>query len=170
MVLLSTIWWGGRRSGNRIRCGRPHGAAPTADTGTVSICVGEPLGAPAGGCACRRSPSSVTALPCHLPPWRGKACRRPGVPSLRCLADKRSGASRRPRPTREAPERAGKGTSSYGVIHTGSVGSAKPGAEIEPHQRQFLQTQGPVARREFRVSLRFCAPEMKHRLPGGRLS
>ena len=24
---------------------------------------------------------------------------------------------------------------------------------------QFLQTQGPVARREFRVSLRFCAPE-----------
>ena len=25
---------------------------------------------------------------------------------------------------------------------------------------QFLQTQGPVARREFRVSLRFCAPKM----------
>ena len=28
--------------------------------------------------------------------------------------------------------------------------SAKPGAEVEPHQRQFLQTQGPVARRELR--------------------
>ena len=25
-----------------------------------------------------------------------------------------------------------------------------PGAEVEPHQRQFLQPQGPVARREFR--------------------
>ena len=35
-------------------------------------------------------------------------------------------------------------------IRTGSVGSAEPGAEIEPHQRQFLHTQGPVARREFR--------------------
>ena len=28
--------------------------------------------------------------------------------------------------------------------------SAKPGAKAEPHQRQFLQTQGPVARRELR--------------------
>ena len=45
-------------------------------------------------------------------------------------------------------------------IRTGSVGSAKPGAVVKPHQRQFLQTQGPVARREFRVSLRFCAPEI----------
>ena len=31
---------------------------------------------------------------------------------------------------------------------TRSVGSAKPGAAIEPHRRQFLQTQGPVARDE----------------------
>ena len=30
---------------------------------------------------------------------------------------------------------------------------------MEPQQRQFLQTQGPVARREFRHPLRFCAPE-----------
>ena len=28
--------------------------------------------------------------------------------------------------------------------------SAKPGAVVEPHQRKFLQTQGPVARWEFR--------------------
>ena len=35
-------------------------------------------------------------------------------------------------------------------ICTSSVGSAKPGAQMESHQRQFLQTQGPVARREFR--------------------
>ena len=38
----------------------------------------------------------------------------------------------------------------YGVSSTGNVCSAKPGAEAEPHQRQFLQTQGPVARRELR--------------------
>ena len=30
---------------------------------------------------------------------------------------------------------------------------------MEPQQLQFLHTQGPVARREFRSSLRFCAPE-----------
>ena len=35
-------------------------------------------------------------------------------------------------------------------IRTGSVGSAKPGAVVKPHQRQFLQTQGPVAREESR--------------------
>ena len=29
-----------------------------------------------------------------------------------------------------------------------TVGSANPGAGVKPHQRQFLQTQGPVARNE----------------------
>ena len=48
----------------------------------------------------------------------------------------------------------------YGWKRTGRVGLANPGAGMEPHQRQFLQTQGPVARREFRHLLRFCAPEM----------
>ena len=38
----------------------------------------------------------------------------------------------------------------YGWKRTGRVGSANPGAGMEPHQRQFLQTQGPVARRELR--------------------
>ena len=47
----------------------------------------------------------------------------------------------------------------YGITRAGSVGSSKPGAEVEPHQLQFLSRQGPVARREFRSSLRFCAPE-----------
>ena len=37
-----------------------------------------------------------------------------------------------------------------------------PGADAEPHQQKFLQNQGPVARREFRVPLRFCAPEVLH--------
>ena len=40
-------------------------------------------------------------------------------------------------------------------IRTGSVGSAKPGAVLEPHQRQFLQTQGPVAREELRKATPF---------------
>ena len=47
----------------------------------------------------------------------------------------------------------------YGGKRTEGVGSAKVGAEGEPHQKQILHTQGPVARRGFRVSLRFCAPE-----------
>ena len=48
----------------------------------------------------------------------------------------------------------------YGGKRTGSVGSAWPGAAVERHQGQILQTQGPVARRELRVPLRFCAPEL----------
>ena len=48
----------------------------------------------------------------------------------------------------------------YCVSSTSTVGSVKPGAEVELHQRQFLQPQGPVARREFRSPLRFCAPEL----------
>ena len=45
------------------------------------------------------------------------------------------------------------------MFWTRHVGSAKPGAVVEPQQLQFLHTQGPVARRGFRSSLRFCAPE-----------
>ena len=40
-------------------------------------------------------------------------------------------------------------------IRTGSVGSAKPGAVVKPHQRQFLQTQGQVAREESRKATPF---------------
>ena len=42
---------------------------------------------------------------------------------------------------------------------TRRVGWKHQGADLELQQRQFLQTQGPVARREFRTPLRFCAPE-----------
>ena len=55
----------------------------------------------------------------------------------------------------------------YGDIRTGSVGSANSGAELEAHRKQILQTQGPVARREIRHSLKFCAPEMAQYLSGG---
>ena len=56
----------------------------------------------------------------------------------------------------------------YGGKRTGSVGSAGSGAAVERHQGQILQTQGPVARREFRASLRFCAPEILLGLAGMR--
>ena len=54
----------------------------------------------------------------------------------------------------------------YGGKRTEGVGSAKVGAEGEPHQNQILQTQGLVARRGFRVSLRFCALEILCPLQG----
>ena len=56
----------------------------------------------------------------------------------------------------------------YGGKRTGRVGSVWPGAAVERHQGQILQTQGPVARREFRASLRFCAPEILLGLAGMR--
>ena len=55
---------------------------------------------------------------------------------------------------------------SYGGERTGSVGSATPGAGAGPQQRQFLQGQGPAARREFRHSLRFCAPKIQCQAKG----
>ena len=45
---------------------------------------------------------------------------------------------------------------------------ANSGADLEPHQGKILQTQGPVARRELRVPLRFCAPEILLGLAGMR--
>ena len=54
------------------------------------------------------------------------------------------------------------------VIRTGSVCSVNPGAGMKPQQRRFLQAQGPVARREFRPPLRFCAPEILLNLTGTR--
>ena len=44
--------------------------------------------------------------------------------------------------------RAGEDPRPYGESRTVAVGSAEPGAEQGPQQRQFLQTQGPVARME----------------------
>ena len=52
-------------------------------------------------------------------------------------------------------------------ICTGTVGSEKPGAEVEPHQLQFLSSQVPVAREESRKPLRFWAPGMTYNFSGG---
>ncbi len=40
----------------------------------------------------------------------------------------------------------------YGVIRTGTVGSAKPGAVVESQQRQFMHPQAPVGREETQVA------------------
>ena len=47
-----------------------------------------------------------------------------------------------------------------------ATSSATPGAGAGPQQRQFFQGQGPVARREFRHSLRFCAPKIQCQAKG----
>ena len=83
---------------------------------------------------------------------------RPGVPPLRreSKSDSASGTGdREGRPygfTKAylKPWRAGEDTRPYGVFNTGSVCSVNLGAVVEPHQRKFMQTQGPVARQEFR--------------------
>ena len=56
----------------------------------------------------------------------------------------------------------------YGERRTESIGSAKPGAQMESHQHQFLQTQGPVARREFRPATQIL--RARNFLPGPRVN
>ena len=83
---------------------------------------------------------------------------RPGVPPLRRESKPDSAFSTGDREGRPygftkaylKPWRAGEDTRPYGVFNTGSVCSVNPGAVVEPHQRKFMQTQGPVARQEFR--------------------
>ncbi len=85
--------------------------------------VGEPLGAPVGGVRAHKTAVGLrSAAPSgsHLP-WKAVRLFRRG--------------------------RSQTGPTGY---RTGSVCSANPGAEVEPHRRQFLQTQGPVARKESR--------------------
>ncbi len=89
--------------------------------------------------------------------WRAATWGRPYNAPETCPLIRRDLRSCHLPPKRLTGDRKGR---PYGGNRTGSVGSAKPGAPTEPHQRQFLQTQGPVARWEFSVSLRFCAPEM----------
>ena len=75
--------------------------------------------------------------------------------------------------------RVGEGTRPYGESRAVDVGSAEPGAVVEPQQRQFLQTQGPVARMEPQkaaqilragnfAQLRRYAPPVMGVLGGGR--
>ena len=53
-------------------------------------------------------------------------------------------------------------------IRTAAVSSANPGAQMEPHQRQFLQGQGPMTREESRRPFPFFAPEILLNFSGVR--
>ena len=116
-----------------------------------------------GGCphppAVGRHPP-VGAILAAARPYRGRAPGRralqaaeifgaggPGVPPLRVERNDRIIGTV---PLIRSSVRTGPPSPRGKLFCTGSVGSSKPGAEIEPHQRQFLHTQGPVARREFR--------------------
>ena len=127
-------WNGFPAAGDRK--GRPYGILRVS--GTVLLCVGSPLGLPPGTYRILRDhphPSGLTAS--HLPPRRGKALR----------------AGEGTRPYGHLPPSRGKALRAadsrpYSGKRARSVGSAKPGAVHKPQQRQFLQTQGPVARNE----------------------
>ena len=84
-----------------------------------------------------------TAYPKMLPDLRrGDPCGRPFM----CETARPGGrALRRREPHRRRAATWGR---PYGGKQTVSVSSANPGAVVKPHQRQFLQTQGPVARNE----------------------
>ena len=113
-------------------------APPLQDSRASSkFWVGESLGAPAVDDSGKKVTLIRLAYARHLPPWRGKA----------------RAADSRPYGFTKAylnPWRAGEDTRPYGVFSTGNVCSVNSGAVVEPHQRKFMQTQGPVARREFR--------------------
>ena len=53
-----------------------------------------------------------------------------------------------------------------GGNRTGSVGSDKSGAEVEPHQQQFLQTQAPVGREKTQTATQIL--RAGNPLPGQR--
>ena len=99
---------------------------------------------------------------------------RPGVPPLRRESKPDSASGTGDREGRSygftraylKPWRAGEDTRPYGVFSTGNVCSVNPGAVVEPHQRKFMQTQGPVARREFRPATQIL--RAGNALPGPR--
>ena len=134
--------------------GRPHGAAPTtrprpapssvATSGRATFTLGERL---TGGSGVPPLCGKRTALMLRPFPL-SVALRATPSPRGRLTGDRKG------RP--------------YSGNWTMSVGSGNPGAGVEPHQRQFLQTQGPVARKESRRPLPFCAPEIQQHLTIGR--
>ena len=74
-------------------------------------------------------------------------CRRPGVPPLRGIRKVSFFVRAGHRPSHVPGDRKGR---PYEEKRTGSVGSVNSGAVVKSQSPQFLQTQGPVARREFR--------------------
>ena len=104
-------------------CGRVRTPAPTAYTKAVLFCRGRSQTGPREG---------------HTPGWLLSAFGRftfsPSPTNLKKAFQTWVGEPL------GAPAR----------IRTGSICSTKPGAVVEPHRRQFLNSQPPVGRREFR--------------------
>ena len=117
--------------------------SPTGVKKAFRVCVGEPLGAPAdpwkpGGPVCRPY-MYPEAIPFYR---RGRTLAGPHTRRVQ------EAAPYSPAPTAPArPSQARKWNRS---------------------SRNFPHSQGPVARREFRARLRFCAPEIFCRLAGTR--
>ena len=90
---------------------------------------------------------------------RGSSCAvenggRPGVPPLRGIRKVSFFVRAGHRPSHVPGDRKGR---PYEEKRTGSVGSVNSGAVVKSQSPQFLQTQGPVARKKSRRPLHFCA-------------
>ena len=118
-------------------CGRPHGAAPTVNLETVPLFRrGRTLAGPQIYAA---RPGGRALQPCTSRHLLGKARRESGTAPAANFAD----------PGPSGPEGGGgRLIAAPTAIPTRLRWFGNPGAEAEPHQRQFLQTQGPMARRE----------------------
>ncbi len=97
---------------------------------------------------------------------RGSSCAvenggRPGVPPLRGIRKVSFFVRAGHRPSHVPGDRKGR---PYEEKRTGSVGSVNSGAVVKSQSPQFLQTQGPVARKKSRRPLHFCAPEILQNL------
>ena len=122
----------------------------------------EPLGAPAVDDSGKKVTLIRLAYARHLPPWRGKARAADSRPyggyrgysliSQGPVPDRPAGgASPSPTNLKKAFQTwVGEPLGAPARIRTGSICSTKPGAVVEPHRRQFLNSQPPVGRREFR--------------------
>ena len=90
---------------------------------------------------------------------------RPGVPPLRGIRKVSFFVRAGHRPSHVPGDRKGR---PYEGKQTGSVGSVNSGAVVKSQPPQFLQTQGPVARKKSRRPLHFCAPEILQNLTDTR--
>ena len=160
--------WGLRRRGFRIprfaRLGKArslHCSSSPTQTRCAGLCVGGRLRRPiwvenCGWCGSTAAPGFA----------------EPTLPVRILAGGPRASPTKRLRPHQQVgkllPHPAPSGPSSprgrllgdrkgrlYGVFCAGTVGSETAGAVVEPHRQQFLQTQGPVARRGFRPATPF---------------
>ena len=117
---------------SRPKDGRPHGADPTKYKSLSGECRrGRTLAGPSRS-FCHSGATLIRLASLGTFPLEGGrlACDRKGRPY---------GFTK----VHLSNRRAGEGTRPYGGKRTGSVGSAEPGAEVEPHRPQFSTYPGP---------------------------